>query len=578
MTRNTFSKIVKKYIHLIYGDSINTSQVNKLFLTIEKIFKLKKKKNPRDQLWSEKDILLITYADSISNFGQKNLKTLNQFLKQFCKEFQIIHILPFFPYSSDDGFAVIDYKKIKNDHGDWIDLKKITKNFKVMIDLVINHCSSENQLFKNFLNNKTPGKGFFISDKNKFKESVKIVRPRSSSLSKKVHLANKEAYVWCTFSHDQVDFDFKNLDVLIYFFGIIKFYLDQNIKALRLDAVAFLWKKLGTRCINLPETHEIIRLIRIIVEYYYDEVLIITETNIPSHENLSYFGNNNEAHCIYNFTFAPLLIHSIISGNSFYLKKWSRGMPPAQEKNAYLNFISTHDGIGLRPLEGILPEEEIGKYISFLKNQGALLTYRKYKKKESVYEVNITLLNSLQETYYGKDKFDIQRFILAHAILFSVEGIPAIYIQNLLGSKNDNSKVKKTGLNRSINRRNWEYDEVKYKLKKSENKNCKIYNSLINLMKIRKKQPAFHPNATQFTLQLEEQFYGIWRQSIDKSQSIFCINNLTKFKRKISLLDINLISTDKWFDLISRKKLNNIDDELIFDPYQTYWITNKRYK
>ena len=578
MTRNTFSKIVKKYIHLIYGDSINTSQVNKLFLTIEKIFKLKKKKNPRNQLWTEKDILLITYADSISNFGQKNLKTLNQFLKQFCREFQIIHILPFFPYSSDDGFAVIDYKKIKNDHGDWTDLKKITKNFKVMIDLVINHCSSENQLFKNFLNNKTPGKGFFISDKNKFKESVKIVRPRSSSLSKKVYLANKEAYVWCTFSHDQVDFDFKNLDVLIYFFGIIKFYLDQNIKALRLDAVAFLWKKLGTRCINLPETHEIIRLIRIIVEYYYDEVLIITETNIPSHENLSYFGNNNEAHCIYNFTFAPLLIHSIISGNSFYLKKWSRGMPPAQENNAYLNFISTHDGIGLRPLEGILPEEEIGKYISFLKNQGALLTYRKYKKKESVYEVNITLLNSLQETYYGKDKFDMQRFILAHAILFSVEGIPAIYIQNLLGSKNDNSKVKKTGLNRSINRRNWEYDDVKYKLKKSENKNCEIYNSLINLMKIRKKQPAFHPNATQFTLQLEEQFYGIWRQSIDKSQSIFCINNLTKFKRKISLLDINLISTDKWFDLISRKRLNNIDDELIFDPYQTYWITNKRYK
>ena len=172
----------------------------------------------------------------------------------------------------------------------------------------------------------------------------------------------------------------------------------------------------------------------------------------------------------------------------------------------------------------------------------------------------------------------MERFILAHAILFSVEGIPAIYIQNLLGSKNDNLKVKKTGLNRSINRKNWKYNDVKYKLKKSENKNYKIYNSLINLIKIRKKQPAFHPNATQFTLQLDEQFYGIWRQSVDKSQSIFCINNLTKFKKKISLLDINLISTDKWFDLISKKKLNNIDDELTFYPYQTYWITNKKCK
>ena len=326
-----------------------------------------------------------------------------------------------------------------------------------MTDLVINHCSSKNKLFKNFLENKDPGRDFFIKSEKKFPKSQKIVRPRSTDLSKKVLFKGKNTFVWCTFGHDQIDFNFKNPNVLIYFLEVIKFYLDQNIKALRLDAVAFLWKELGTSCINLSQTHNIIRLIRLIIDNFYKEILIITETNIPSHENLTYFGNNNEAHCIYNFSLAPLLIHAIVSGNSFYLKKWSRGMPPAQEKNSYLNFLSTHDGIGMRPIEGILPQNEIVKYLSFFKKQGGLFSYRSDKGEKSVYEVNITLLEAFKESYSGKDKLIFERFILAHIILFSMEGIPAIYIQNFLGSRNDNVKVKKTKSQRSINRKKLEF-------------------------------------------------------------------------------------------------------------------------
>ena len=460
----------------------------------------------------------------------------------------------FFPYSSDDGFAVKDFKTVNSEHGDWDDFKKISFSFKTMIDLVINHCSSENMLFKDFLNGSSLVSDFFIVSNEKFKESEKIVRPRSSDISKKINLNGKTKYVWCTFSHDQVDFNFKNPNVLIYLIEIMKFYLDKNVKALRLDAVAFIWKQLGSSCINLPQTHDIIRLLRLIIDNFYSDVLIITETNIPSHENLSYFGNNNEAHCIYNFSLAPLLIHSIISGNGKYLKRWSRSMPPAQEKNSYLNFLSSHDGIGLRPLEGILPEKEIKNYINFFRKQGALFGLRKNKKKESVYEVNITLLDAFKESYLGNDSFGIKRFILAHTILFSMEGIPAVYIQNLVGSKNDYTKVKKTGSNRSINRKNWEFKLLEEKLKNKKSINHKIFNLLKEIISIRKKQPAFHPNATQFTLQLEDDFFGIWRQSIDRSQSIFCVSNLTNSLKKISLLNINLISTNEWFDIISKKK------------------------
>ena len=574
MLKKDFSEKVKKYLFEIYSNDLSKKQINNLYLDIKSIF-TEVIKDKKKELWSEKDVLLITYADSIIKKNQKNLITLSNFLTKYCKEFTYVHILPFFPFSSDDGFAVEDYKKIKKEHGSWNDLKKITKSFKIMVDLVINHCSSRNRLFKNFLENKDPGKEFFISSQKKFPTSKKIVRPRSSDLSKKVLINGKDNYVWCTFGHDQVDFNFKNPSVLIYFFEIIKFYLDQNIKALRLDAVAFLWKELGTRCINLPQTHNIIRLIRLIIDNFYNKTLIITETNIPSHENLTYFGNNNEAHCIYNFSLAPLLIHAIISGNSFYLKKWSRGMPPAQENNSYLNFLSTHDGIGMRPVEGILPEMEVKKYFRFFKKQGGLFSYRTNKGKKSVYEVNITLLEALKECYNGKDKYIFDRFVLAHTILFSMEGIPAIYIQNFLGSKNDNIKVKKTNSFRSINRKNWNYDNLIKIINNKSTINNKILNSIKTLIVLRKKQIAFHPNATQFTLQLGDIFFGLWRQSIDRSQSIFCISNLTNKKQKISLLDINLISTNSWFDLLTKKRIKNIGDELFFKPYQTYWITNK---
>ena len=575
MLKKDFSEKVKQYLFQIYSNDLSKKQINNLFLNIKSIF-TKPMKRSKNELWSEKDFLLITYADSIKKNNQKNFTTLNSFLKKYCKEFSYIHILPFFPFSSDDGFAVEDYKKIKIEHGSWKDLKKITKTFDIMVDLVINHCSSNNKLFKNFLEDKNPGKDFFINSEKKFPKSNKIVRPRSSDLSKKVLVDGKNTYVWCTFGHDQVDFDFRNPNVLLYFFEIIKFYLDQDIKALRLDAVAFLWKELGTRCINLPQTHNIIRLIRLIIDRFYNKTLVITETNIPSHENLTYFGNNNEAHCIYNFSLAPLLIHAVVSGNSFYLKKWSRGMPPAQENNSYLNFLSTHDGIGMRPVEGILPENEIQKYFNFFKKQGGLFSYRTNAGKKSVYEVNITLLEAFKECYNGKDKFVLERFILAHTILFSMEGIPAIYIQNYLGSKNDNAKVKKTNSFRSINRRNWNFDSLVKIFKNKSNINSKILHSLNRLMVLRKKQIAFHPNATQFTLQLGDIFFGIWRQSIDRSQSIFCISNLTNVKQKISLLDINLISTNNWFDILSNKKIKNIGDELLFKPYQTFWITNKK--
>ena len=281
MKKDKFNEVVKSYLYSIYAKNLKETKIDQISKKICSLFG--NKKISKKILWSEEDFFLITYADSIKKKKVKNLISLSNFLNKYCKEFSFVHVLPFFPYSSDDGFAVKDFKTVNSEHGDWDDFKKISLSFKTMIDLVINHCSSENKLFQDFLNGSSLVSDFFIVSNKKFKESEKIVRPRSSDISKEINLNGKTKYVWCTFSHDQVDFNFKNPDVLIYFIEIMKFYLDQNIKALRLDAVAFLWKQLGSSCINLPQTHDIIRLLRLIIDNFYSDVLIITETNIPSH-------------------------------------------------------------------------------------------------------------------------------------------------------------------------------------------------------------------------------------------------------------------------------------------------------
>ncbi|MFT7216988.1 MAG: sucrose phosphorylase, partial [Paraglaciecola sp.] len=284
---------------------------------------------PHHNNWTQEDIVLITYGDSIEEEGVKPLQTLYRFLTQHCEStFNSVHILPFFPYSSDDGFSVIDYSSVNESLGDWQDIGRIATDFRVMSDLVINHCSARSAWFANFVKGEGPGSDFFFTT-SPGDDLSQVVRPRTSPLLRETETAKGMQHVWCTFSHDQVDFDFRNPDVLDTFVSIIRQYLDSGIRLLRLDAVAFLWKKIGTSCINLEQTHEVVRLLRTLIEHAQADVIIITETNIPNRENLAYLGNANEAHAIYNFSLPPLLVNSLITGNCHYLKSWLMSMPPA---------------------------------------------------------------------------------------------------------------------------------------------------------------------------------------------------------------------------------------------------------
>jgi sucrose phosphorylase len=527
-------------------------------------------------LWSQEDVAVISYGDTIMHADQVPLVSLKDFLDRHMQGvINTVHLLPFFPFSSDDGFAVQDYRCVNPILGDWEHINHIANDYKLMADLVVNHCSSQSHWFENFIAGEGEGKDFFFTA---FPEDdvSNVVRPRTNSLLNPVETANGTQHVWCTFSHDQVDLNFKNPDVLVEFIKIIRFYLDNGVKVFRLDAIAFLWKIEGTSCLNLDQTHEIVRLFRTIIERIQPEAIIITETNIPNQENLSYFGNANEAHCVYNFSLPPLLLNTFITGSCRYLKQWMMSMPPAQLGTAYFNFIASHDGIGLRPAKGLLSHDEINTLIETMQSFGGEISWRTGKDgTERPYEVNITLFDALQGTVNGKDQYGEARFLCAHTIMLALEGIPAFYIHSLLATENDHERYAKTCRKRSINRTQWDINDIDQRLKDQSTHHARINKRLKQIIQIRKKQKAFHPNATQFTLHLGDHIFGFWRQSMDRSQSVFSISNITHQPQQLSLLDINLISTETWIDLLSGEKIHSIDEKIHLEPYQSVWISNQ---
>ncbi|MBT8079990.1 MAG: sugar phosphorylase, partial [Gammaproteobacteria bacterium] len=507
---------------------------------------------PYQNYWDETDCWMITYATSVEKGSEPGLKTLQTFCDRYLADtVNGLHILPFYPYSSDDGFAVIDYLAVNEAAGSWDDIRSIAGRYRLMADLVINHCSSQSAWFQNFISRKNPGKDYF-KETTPDEDLSMVVRPRSTPLRTEVETNDGKRWVWCTFGPDQVDLDFANPEVLLRFIEIIRFYLENGVRVLRLDAVAFLWKEPGTTSLHDQRTHEIIKLLRTLIDFYDPAVMLITETNVPNRDNLTYFGNSNEAHAIYNFSLPPLLINTLLTGDCRHLKTWMMSMPPARGGTTYFNFIASHDGIGMRPVDGLLSEGERSRLLETLTGFGGKISLRTGPDGAAhPYEVNISLFDALAGTEDGPDEFQVERFVCAHAIMLALEGIPGIYIHSLLGTTNDYEGLARTGRYRSINRHAWQWDKLVALLDDPDSMQTVILARLRKLIQLRREQQAFHPNAVQFTMQLGLQIFGIWRQSTDRRQDVFSISNVTREPQTVELANINLASTDEWWDLLS---------------------------
>ena len=553
---------ISDLLKFIYADKIDASFVQRLFREIKA---QQKSSLQRESRWDEKDVILITYGDSIKTAEEKPLETLNQFCRTYLHDvFSIIHILPFFPYSSDDGFSVIDYKHVNPELGDWSHIAKLRNNFDLMFDLVINHVSQHSEWFQNYLRGESPGVDYFI-EANPLEDLSQVVRPRSLPLLTPFQTGRGKKYLWTTFSNDQIDLNFGNPKLLFEMIKVLLLYLQLGARILRLDAIAFLWKEKNTTCLHLPQAHAVVKLLRLLMHAVCPQSILLTETNVPNAENLSYFGENDEAHMVYQFSLPPLLLHALHSGNSSYLTQWAQTIPDQRPHGTYLNFTASHDGIGVRPLEGLLPKDEKKSLLEKMQEFGGRISVKNNADgSSSPYEINISLYDALKGTRHGADEFHIERFLCSQTIMMTLQGIPAFYIHSLLGTENDLESVKETGRARSINRKRWNRDELLKRLETDRDHHHIIFKELKRLIKIRREQPAFSPNAGQNVIDAGEAFFVVERRSVGDEQQILSISNLTS-----QLQEYEIDSTNAR-DLISGERCRS--NTLRVKPYQTMWL------
>ena len=488
-----------------------------------------------------------------------------------------VHLLPFFPYSSDDGFAVIDYLTVNPELGNWDDIEKLQKSFDLMFDLVINHVSVQHQWFQNFLNGTAPGDGYFISPPESA-DLGHVVRPRETFLLTPFTTDTGVKKVWSTFSADQIDVDFSNPAVLLEYIRILLSYFEHGARFIRLDAIAFLWKEWGTGCLNLPQTHEVVGLLRTIVDFIGQGKVLLTETNVPHQQNISYFGDSNEAHMVYQFSLAPLLLHSLYRGDSHYLTEWARTCCLTPPDCTFFNFTASHDGIGMRPLEGLIPQGEIELLLKGMESFGGQISYRSHADGgKSAYEINITYFDALKGTWIGHDSWQLARFILAQTLMLGLRGIPAFYIHSLLATNNDHDAVQNGGRARLINRHKWDRDALESQLNDQESQHALVFNELRRRIKIRKQQPAFHPDARQEILFLGQHLFGFWRYSLDGCQKILAVHNLTDRVQHLYLdaaLDGQL--PGRWVGLLTGEIVTSSQGMIKLPPYHVLWLAKEQ--
>lgn len=569
-------KVIRRRLARVYGIEEADVLLDRLYRMVGR-YGVGAQLNQSSPNLTAKDVVLITYADMVKSSSEEQ-SPLGA-LKEFCTArlkgaISAIHILPFYPWTSDDGFSVVDYREVSPDYGTWEDVSKLGEEFELMFDLVLNHCSSKSPWFKEYVSGVEPGLNYIMEGNPKTDLSM-VVRPRSTPLLTPYQTRKGERHIWTTFSADQVDLDWTSPDLLFEFLDIILYYVSIGCKILRLDAVAFLWKKIGTDCLHLPETHEIIKLIRNFLEVVAPDVVILTETNVPHEENISYFGKGDEAHAVYQFSLPPLLLHGLLRGTSKHLTDWATNLAPPPKGCHFLNFTASHDGVGVRPLEGILPHDEILGLADEVRQKGGFVSMRRLEDgSESPYELNSTYFSALSDPQ--NKELGMARFKCSQAVALAMKGIPAVYFHSLCGTPNDLEGYKVTKRNRTVNRKKWVQDELNQLLDDHETLPAQIFAWYSRTLRMRAGCPAFHPEAPQDILNFGSDIFALRRDSTDGGLSVICLFNFTSEDSMVAEMSLvnSLFPQGKARDLISGGEIDwGQKDALALHPYQALWLS-----
>lgn len=559
--------IINSLIDKIYGSTFPPSCLQRLHMLIASAREgIHSRRKPH---WDEKDVVLITYADQFHEAHTPTLTTFSRFWQQHLQSsFNLVHLLPFFPWSSDDGFSVTDYHQVDPRCGGWQEVTDLRQHTRLMFDFVCNHISSQSAWFQHYLAQDPGWDDFFIS-MPPGTDLTAVTRPRTSPLLTPFVMASGETrFIWTTFSADQIDLNFANPEVLLAMVGVLLDYLKKGADYLRLDAVGYMWKTPGTSCIHLEKTHQLVKLFRAIADTVAPGTVVLTETNVPHKDNIRYFGNgHDEAQMVYQFSLPPLVLHAIHYGSARALRQWAASLDSGNGSTTFFNFLASHDGIGLNPLRGLLPETEIVSLVRDLAMEGALISYKNNPDgTSSPYEINVTYMDALNQ----KDDDDdtrLRRFLLAHALLLAFPGVPAIYIQSMLGSRNDVDGVKAAGYNRAINRQKYAVSDIEQALMEKDSLRQRVYYALSHLIQVRIQSPAFHPDNPMRIIDSDNALLVMKRQATEEQASLWCVFNLSS--KSVSMM----LPEACWYrDVVTCDYINGAQAVLL-EAWEYRWLT-----
>ncbi len=533
-----------------------------------------------DNRLCERDSILITYGDMVQAEGQAPLQTLGSFLQKYIGDaISTVHILPFFPYSSDDGFSVIDYYQVNPAFGDWADVSALGENFRLMFDAVINHVSSQSAWFQGFLRGDPRFQEYFTVVEPGTDLS-QVFRPRASPVLTPFQTADGEKLVWTTFSADQVDLNFANPQVLLEVIDILLFFALHGADFIRLDAVTFVWKEIGTRCINSPHTHRIVQTLRTVLDIAAPKVAIITETNVPHKENIAYFGDGtNEAQMVYNFALPLLTLNAFHKGDVRTLTAWASTLNLPSDQATFFNFLACHDGIGIMPVKDILSPDELDQVVERTRKLGGFVSYKSNEDgSQSPYELNINYLDALDDPEQPEQDTGkiARRFLASQSIMLALRGVPGIYFHSLFGSRNWEEGVEQTGRYRTINREKLRLDVLERELADPTSLRHHVFQGFRRMLKARQADPAFHPMSEQKILELDAAIFAILRSSQDGRRQTLCLHNVTSLPQTIAveLKGLPVATGSRFVDALSGQAYATQGNVLSLEitPYQTLWL------
>lgn len=580
---------LRQHLTAIYNEEISLVIIDRLYALLDRYKSLLPQLEPPDiqpqrfrsrQIkLSEKDILLITYGDQVKEPGKHPLGSLAGFCERYLTGLvNGLHLLPFYPSSSDDGFAVIDYQAVDPALGDWEDINRLGRQFRLMFDAVVNHVSTQNAWFQGFLRAEPALRDYFIVVEGS-PDLSQVVRPRALPLLTRFETAAGPRQVWTTFSADQVDLNYHNPDVLLVILELLLFYIARGAEFIRLDAIAYLWKEIGTTCIHLPQTHQIVQLMRAVLDAVAPAVMLITETNVPHADNVAYFGDGtNEAQLVYNFALPPLVLHTLQTGSARALSDWAESLAPLPGQATFLNFLASHDGIGLNPARGILSADEIDSLVERGLTHGGLVSEKKNQDgSRSPYELNINYFDALANPS-GNEPLETQvnRFLAAQAIMLSLSGVPGIYFHSLFGSRGWPQGVGQTGRPRTINRQKLALADLERELDQPGSLRQRVFHGYTRLLKARTESPAFNPFGDQQILDYGEAVFAVVRLSPRGGEHALCLQNVSHKPQAIALRfpDAFEDTPTSLFDLISGERLHPGESALTLRPYQSLWLSS----